>query len=92
MNILPDPDRPCYADAVSGLREHIDSIGTSLAVWSGRREPDARARRAANDAMDALDEMSRELYPLRTALIDEMRASDDAAMPAWTSCSASAAG
>ena len=55
---------------------------TSACRWrSGRpgREPDAHARRAANDAMDAVDRALAELHALRSRLLSEVRASDDQA-------------
>jgi hypothetical protein len=67
-----------YDDALSALRGHADDLGAWLAIWERRREPDAHARRCANDAMDAIDAALRELHGIRARLIGEIRASDDA--------------
>ena len=67
-----------YDDALSALRGHVDDLGAWLAIWEGRREPDAHARRCANDAMDPIDAALRELHQVRGRLVGEIRASDDA--------------
>jgi hypothetical protein len=48
-------------------------VATWLAIWERRREPDAHARRCANDAVDAIDAMLRDLHTLRQQLISEVR-------------------
>ena len=48
------PPDPFDAD-LSALHTHVDNLGPWLAIWSARTEPDAHARRCANDAMDAID-------------------------------------
>ena len=77
MTTSPD----LYDAALPALRSNVDGLGTWLAVWSARDDtkPDAHARRAANDAMDAIDSMLRDLHEVRAHLIGEIRASDDAA-------------
>ena len=65
--------------ALSAIRSSADDLGVSLAIWQARREPDAQARRAANDAMDAVDRALAELHALRSRLLGEVRASDDRA-------------
>ncbi len=75
------PDTPDAYDApLSAIRNHADDLGVSLGIWSRRDDsrPDAHARLAANSAMDSVDAMLRELYALRSALVGEIRASDDA--------------
>ena len=65
-----------YDGSVSALRNHIDGLGVWLAIWQARDDgkPDAHARRAANDAVDA---SIRELHKIRARLISEIRVSDD---------------
>jgi len=60
------------------IRERIEDLGVSLAVWEHRQEPDAFARRCASDAVDAIDAMLRNLYLVRGWLTCEIRVSDDA--------------
>jgi hypothetical protein len=67
-----------YDAPLSALREHVDDLGVWLAIWEARREPDAHARRCANDAVDAIDVALRELHAIRTRLTGEIRAADDA--------------
>jgi hypothetical protein len=59
---------------------HNGELGVALAQWAGREDtrPEPEVRRAANTAMDAIDAMLRELYELRSRLLTEIRASDDA--------------
>jgi hypothetical protein len=69
-----------YDDAVSALTSHVGDLGSALAIWSARDEtrPCPEARRAANDAMDAVDGALAELHRLRTRLLSDIRVSDDA--------------
>ena len=67
-----------YDDALSSIRNRVDDLGVWLAVWENRAEPDARARRAANDAVDAIDAALRDLHTIRQELISEIRQADDA--------------
>jgi len=69
---------PDYDAPLSALRSGVDDLGAWLGIWEGRTEPDARARRCANDAMDAIDAMLRDLYLVRGRLTSEIRAADDA--------------
>ena len=57
------------------------ALSESLAVWAARDDTRAQpaVRRAASDAMDAIDAMVAELYRLRQELAGEIRVSDDAA-------------
>jgi len=76
-NLPPGPD-PYDAD-VSIARNGVDDLGVGLAVWSYRREPDAHARRAANDALDAIDAALAALHRIRARLVGEVRRADDEA-------------
>ncbi len=69
-----------YDGPLSALRGHVDDLGAWLAIWGARDDggPDAHARRCANDAMDAVDAMLRDLHLVRARLAGEIRASDDA--------------
>jgi len=67
-----------YDGPLSGLREHVENLGTWLGIWEHRSEPDAFARRCASDAVDAIDAMLRNLYLVRGRLVAEIRTSDDA--------------
>jgi len=49
-----------------------------LGIWEHRSEPDAHARRCANDAMDAIDAAIRDLHTIRAQLVSEIRQADDA--------------
>jgi hypothetical protein len=73
----PDPDP--YDVDVSIARNGVDDLGVGLAVWSYRREPDAHARRAASDAVAAIDAALAALYRVRARLITETRRADDEA-------------
>ena len=75
-----------YDGPLSALRNHVDDLGAWLAIWEGRREPDAHARRCASDAVDAA---LRELHEMRDRLTGEISASDDAS--AARRCAAGAA-
>ena len=67
-----------YDGPLSVLRNRVDDLGTWLAVWEARSEPDAHARRCASQAVDAIDAMLGQLYLVRGWLTCEIRASDDA--------------
>jgi hypothetical protein len=67
-----------YDAAVAAIRAHAADLGAYLDTWAARREPDAPARRAASDAVDAMDAAIRELHGIRARLIGEIRAADDA--------------
>jgi hypothetical protein len=54
-----------YDAPLSVILEHAENLGTWLAIWEGRKEPDAFARRCASDAVDAIDAMLRDLYLVR---------------------------
>jgi hypothetical protein len=67
-----------YDQSLSGLREHVENLATWLAIWEARKEPDAFARRCASDAVDAVDAALGELYGIRSHLVAEIRAANDA--------------
>ncbi len=69
-----------YDGPLSALRGHVDDLGAWLAIWGARDDgrPDAHARRCANDAMDAIDAMLRDLHTVRQQFISEIRTADDA--------------
>ena len=71
-----------YDSALSALRGHLGELETALALWETRDETRAQpgVRQAANDAVDAVDAALRELHGLRSRLVPEIRAADDAAM------------
>jgi len=62
------------------LRGHVDDLGAALEAWSARDDtrPCPDARRAANDAVDAVDTMLQALHAIRARLITEMHQSDAA--------------
>jgi hypothetical protein len=63
---------------LSALRDHVIDLAVWLAIWEARREPDADARRCANDAVDAIDGALRELHAIRSRLVSSIRDADDA--------------
>jgi len=72
--VSPDP----YDAPLSAVRNHVDELGTWLGIWCNRSEPDAHARRCANDAMDAIDAAIHQLHKVRQHLVSEIRQADDA--------------
>jgi hypothetical protein len=67
-----------YDEPLSALRENTENLATWIAIWEAREEPDAHARRCANDAMDAIYAMLRDLHTVRARLVGEIRHADDA--------------
>jgi hypothetical protein len=67
-----------YYGRLSALREDVEDLAVDLAIWEHRKEPDAHARRCANDAVDALDSMLGHLYGVRAQLVTEIREADQA--------------
>lgn len=63
------------------LQSHVDRLDDALTVWDGRDDdrPEPGVRAAANTAVDAIDALLRDLHAMRTALLSEIRVSDDAA-------------
>jgi hypothetical protein len=62
------------------LEDYLGVAAVGLAQWETRDDTRAQShiRHAANDAMDAIDTMLRELHQMRSRLVNEMRDSDDA--------------
>jgi hypothetical protein len=62
------------------LGDQVLALTAALALWQGRDDtrPQPHVRRAANEAMDTIDEMLRELYAMRSRLVTQIRAADDA--------------
>ena len=71
----PGPD--AYDADLAAARGAVYDLGVGLTVWSYRREPDAHARRAANDALDAIDAALAALHRIRARLVTEVRRADD---------------
>jgi hypothetical protein len=71
---------PRLTDVPGRLEDRAGVLGLALATWATRDDSKAQpgVRQAANDAMDAIDAMLAELHRARTALMDDMRDSDDA--------------
>jgi hypothetical protein len=67
-------------DVPGQLEEHAGVLGVALAQWAYRDDskPQPEVRQAANTAMDEIDTMLARLHAARSALIGEIRASDDA--------------
>jgi hypothetical protein len=67
-------------DRCADIREHVEELSFDLARWARRDESKAQAevRRAANEAMDAIDAALRELHKVRETLVGEIRQRDDA--------------
>lgn len=74
MTASPDP----YDATLSAIRGSVEDLAVALAIWSYREEPDAQARRAASDAVDAVDAMLRDLHTVRQQFVSEIRTADDA--------------
>jgi hypothetical protein len=56
---MDNPGTQAAQAAVEAIRGHVGDLGTALALWGTRDDarPCPAARRAANDAMDAIDAM-----------------------------------
>jgi len=71
---------PAYWDVHAKLEDPTGVLAVALAQWEAR--PDGRpapdARRAANTAMDSIDELLAALHGIRSRLVTEIRVSDDA--------------
>jgi hypothetical protein len=67
-------------DVHGKLEDPMGVLAVALAQWETRDDtrPQPEVRRAANTAMDAIDEMLRELHAMRSRLVAEIRAADDA--------------
>jgi hypothetical protein len=69
-----------HTAAVDAIRKHAADLRIYLTIWAARDDEKAQpdVRQAANHAMDAIDAALRELYGIRSRLVGEIRASDDA--------------
>ena len=67
-------------DVYAKLEDPMGVLSVALGQWEQRDEakPQPEVRRAANEAMDTIDAMLRELHAMRSRLVREIRASDDA--------------
>jgi hypothetical protein len=67
-------------DVYAKLEDPVGVLSVALAQWETRDDSKATPaiRRAANTAMDAIDALVCELYAMRSRLVSEIRASDDA--------------
>jgi hypothetical protein len=59
------------ADPVAALRGQLDALAGALAAWDRRDDtvPQPGVRRAASDAMSAIDALLGQLYGLRAELV-----------------------
>jgi hypothetical protein len=66
-------------DVRTRLEHPAAVLAVRLGQWQARDDTRAQpeVRRAANEAMDAIDAMVRELYAMRSRLVTEIRAADD---------------
>ena len=71
-----------YDDAAEQLRLDAAALAIRLELWAGRDESrgDYRATEAGHAALETLDRITRDLYAVRSRLVGELRASQDAAM------------
>jgi hypothetical protein len=77
-------------DVYAKLEDPMGVLSIALGQWEDRDDTrrQAHLRQAANTAMDAIDAMLRDLHAMRSRLVGEIRAADDAnaarvdAMPA----------
>jgi hypothetical protein len=67
-------------DVHTTLDPSIVILAFALDRWEDRdgSKPQPEARRAANKAMGAIDAMLRDLHQMRSRLVGEIRAADDA--------------
>jgi hypothetical protein len=67
-------------DVVTDIRERVEDLSAAAALWAMRDDTKAQpaVRRAANDAVSAIDSAVRDLHLVRARLLGEIRASDDA--------------
>ncbi len=67
-------------DVHARLEDPMGVLAIALGQWEDRDEtrPQPEVRQAANKAMDEIDLMLRELHAMRSRLVGEVRAADDA--------------
>jgi hypothetical protein len=70
----------CTVDVVTDVRERVEDLSAALALWALRDDAKAQptVRRAANDAVSAIDAAVRDLHLVRARLLGEIRHRDDA--------------
>jgi hypothetical protein len=73
----PGPDH--YDGDLSTLRSAVEDVAVRVFIWTARREPDALARKAAGEAVAAVDDAIAALHSIRGRLVTETRRSDDEA-------------
>ena len=75
------PERRTIADSTGRLGDHLGVLGVALAQWMARDDTkaDAGVVRAGHAAVVEVDAMLAELHQLRSRLIGEIRADQDAA-------------
>jgi hypothetical protein len=66
---------------IATLGGHAGMLAVALGQWETRDDtrPQPEVRQAANTAMSAIDAMLADLHAMRSRLVREIRASDDAA-------------
>jgi hypothetical protein len=77
---MSGPGDSAYDEPLSAFAHHAEDLPVFVLLWETRDDMRAcpEARRAANDAIDAIDGALAELHKVRQLLITEIRASDDA--------------
>jgi hypothetical protein len=67
-------------DFIHRIDGHTDVLDRALVLWADRDDSKAQpeVRQAANTAMDTIDRMLGTLHAMRSRLVTEIRASDDA--------------
>ncbi|HVB45599.1 MAG TPA: hypothetical protein VNF47_23230 [Streptosporangiaceae bacterium] len=65
---------------VPALRQHIEDLSRALTVWAARDDTRAQPQvtRSAGTAVDAIDDLLRDLHRLREQLVSESRQHQDA--------------
>jgi hypothetical protein len=81
MDTMTDASDRIPWDVHAKLEDPMGVLAIALAQWEYRDESKAQphVRRAAGKAVDAIDEMLRELHLMRARLVNEIRAADDVA-------------
>ncbi len=74
-----DAVRQPYDVYASRLEDPMGALSVALGRWERRDDSKAqpKVRQAANEAMDTIDAMLRELHAMRSCLVGEIRVSDD---------------
>jgi hypothetical protein len=76
----PDARVTHAPDVYAKLEDPMGVLAIALGQWEDRDDSKAQpeVRRAASTAMDAIDGMLRDLHQMRSRLVGEIRAADDA--------------